>query len=382
MQSLSSASLGEADFGALLELEISCAIGRFGVAADRLSRFPFVANLLRQLRETSYAANDISRVEAVNDVDDSLILRYHMILDRGPTPRKKPHIRLRKIGLEFTVSRAIHELARGINAVDMYNILETSPPLPLQMCFDDLISRFFSHLTGCFPALFGAHSTPLQKNAQFLSSSLDSMLRIMGASADGKRKGKADLAYKRLVDNVISRRGTHSGEAYTRTLDGSSGDSGSAIKNTIADATDWDRDDLARSVTRRMYCVRMKLLPQAKLQGAPVAMPGTEEIAEAHDSTPETTVEDLIFIGTTGFCDSLDADNRSREADAEIAHSPLSSPAESILEIDSPPTSPPPFNSQEPMDTKLLTEPVHSSMGRLGGRQAQDEILEFSDDGW
>ncbi|KAG8680955.1 hypothetical protein FRC08_015944 [Ceratobasidium sp. 394] len=51
MQNLSLTSLREADFGTQLELEISCAIGRFRVASDRLARFPFVSNLLTQLRE-------------------------------------------------------------------------------------------------------------------------------------------------------------------------------------------------------------------------------------------------------------------------------------------------------------------------------------------
>ncbi|KAG8704728.1 hypothetical protein FRC08_002070 [Ceratobasidium sp. 394] len=306
-----------------------------------------------------------------------------MILDHGPTPRKKPYICLQKISLELTISRAIHELARGINALDVYDILETSPPLPLQMCLDDLIGQLFCHLTESFPALFGAHSTPLQKNAQFLSSSLDSMLRIMNASADGKRKAKADQAYKRLVDNARSRSGIPSGEAYLRALDESRGDSGSTIKNATA-AVGCDRDDLARSLTRRMYCVRMKLLPRAKRQGTPVALPDAEEIAETYDSAPETTAEEHAFIESTEFCDSLDADNRSREDDTEIASSPLriSSPAESILEMDSPPTSPlsSPFNTQEPMDTELLTGSACSCLDRVEQGQAQDEILEFSDD--
>jgi hypothetical protein len=92
-------------------------------------------------------------------------------------------------------------------------MIETDPPLPLQMCFEDLSGQLLRHLTRlvyirdfpcvmisffdrCYPALFGAHSTPLQKNGQFLSSSLDSMLRIMNASADGKRKQAADIAYQ------------------------------------------------------------------------------------------------------------------------------------------------------------------------------------------
>ncbi|KAG9126996.1 hypothetical protein FRC07_001076 [Ceratobasidium sp. 392] len=383
IHNLSFASIREADFSALLELEISCVIGHFRVAADRLSRFPFVSDVLKQLRETSHAAGSISRVEGVDDVDDSLIL-YHMILEHGSTPRKKPNICLRKIAVELTVSRAIHDLARGINALDMYGMLETNPPLPLQMCFDNLIEQLFSHLTEYFPALFGAHSTPLQKNAQFLSSSIDSMLRIMDASANAKRKEKAGLAYQRLVDNARSRRGIASERVYARALDGSCGDSGSAIKNTIAPTVDWDREDLVRSVTRQMYCARMKLLPQVKRQGTPVAVPGTEEVvAEAHDNTPEATTEDHALIENTEFCDGLDVNGRFCRNDREMNSSRPSSPAESILEMDSPPTSPsiPPFNIQEPVDTKLLTRSVCSSFNRVNETQALDDILEFSDDG-
>ncbi|KAG8712427.1 hypothetical protein FRC09_019893 [Ceratobasidium sp. 395] len=147
----------------------------------------------------------------------------------------------------------------------------------------------------------------------------------------------------------------------------------------MAPTADWDREDLARSVTRQMYCVRMKLHPQVKRRGTPVAVPDTEEVAEAHDNTTETTAEDHVIIENTEFCDGLDVYSRLRREDEEITCSRPSSPAESILEIDSPPTSPfiSPLDIQEPASPKLPTGLVCSSLVRMDERQAQDEILEF-----
>ncbi|QRV74095.1 pirin domain-containing protein [Ceratobasidium sp. AG-Ba] len=283
-----------------------------------------------------------------------------MILDHG---RSQPYVCLQKTFLEFTISRAIQELARGINALDMYNMLEANPPLPLQMCFDDLNSQLCCHLTESFPALFGAHATSLQKNTSFLSSGLDSMFRIIGTSADGKRRRQADLARQHIEHHAGLQHGIHSGRVGARALKGSDTNSGSNIKSALPPAARWDRDDLARRVVRRMYYAHLKILPQEKR--IPVIAPETEEVIQTPGIMADTTVDGHAFIDGMEFPHGLDVDEESPYgSNEEIVVSQSWNSIESALETESPFSS---YGSQEPLDAK-------------GVGFSSTEILDFDND--
>ncbi|KAF8606064.1 hypothetical protein BDV93DRAFT_605057 [Ceratobasidium sp. AG-I] len=337
------------EFGSELDISLACAIEGTTVPCRHLRTFPFVSDIVTALRETCYDAENNSSDDYTDDVVDDSVLRHRFNFE-GPRTKVDRRLCLRKLDLVFCLPSAISDLAPGVNAPNMYTMLNVRPPLPLQICFDDIVAQLLSHMARSYPRLFGQHSTPLQRNAQFITSSLDSMLRIMGNSSNKQIKTMVGRTYQGMLSNAQSveeSQGVFSAAAYAS--GGGAVLSGSTIEDPAANIH-WTSEDVARNLTQRMYSTRMKIEPQEEQKRGKAHSSDIGEDLGIHEDLPETTVEEPIeedYFGEDPIV-GYGSDEDYRMAD----NSSLSSPAPSILDMDSPPTSP----SWNPIDLKLSAD--------------------------
>jgi hypothetical protein len=126
----------------------------------------------------------------------------------------------------------------------------------------------------------------------------------------------------------------------------------------------------------RMWTYRLNKTVQREVSGK---TSDTEEVVETHETTPKTAPEDGM-IGSTEFCDISSVDGLDEDA-MEPASNRVTSPAKSILEMDSPPTSPHllPTNIQEVANVKPGIESEYPGLDE-GENRIRHEILDFEED--
>ncbi|QRW17096.1 hypothetical protein RhiXN_05098 [Rhizoctonia solani] len=203
------------------------------------------------------------------------------------TVRKPPWHRDVAYDLELTLSLSgrIHEFAQGLHAFNLHSVLQ-NPSLPLQLCFDDLLSQLTAHLTFCYPSWFGGHAKTLRKNTEYLDSILTSLSRIFDRSADYGLKQQAKSHQLRLLENVRSRL-QNQAELSNST--------GSSIEDPVAVAEE-STNGLAHSINQDMCCIWLRLQPSEKQGNLSTLVPDTDEL-EIHEDLSEFPIEDENSCG-------------------------------------------------------------------------------------
>ncbi|CEL61832.1 hypothetical protein RSOLAG1IB_04582 [Rhizoctonia solani AG-1 IB] len=199
--------------GADLRIELMCLLGGAPVPPARVQTFSFISTISANLREATCGAAGLHHAE-IHGESDRILRRFIVLRHDSETP-VTPRCCLQSLELTFSLPGRIHEFAQGLNAFDLYSVLE-SPPLPLQLCFDDLLAQLSAHLTFCYPSLFGEHTKALRENTDYLSSILTSLSRIFSRSTNDGVKQQAKS--HQLVLVVLYQDGYHrSRNSHTET---------------------------------------------------------------------------------------------------------------------------------------------------------------------
>ncbi|CAE6481934.1 unnamed protein product [Rhizoctonia solani] len=339
IQSPSLGLLRAMKLGPDLRIELMCLLEDASVPPIRVRAFPFVSALLASLQEATWGAAGLYQTGEHEKSDE--VLRHFIALRHDSETSEAPRLCLRSLELTLSLPGRIHEFAQGLHAFDLYSVLE-SPPLPLQLCFDDLRSQLLAHLAFCYPSLIGEHAKALRKNTEYLNSILTSLSRIFDRSANDSLKRQARLHQLRLIANARSRLQNQAG-----VLDST----GASIEGAIA-SNEGGTAGLARSINQDICCVWLQLqspviflchsqqpriltvCPKQEKQGnISMLVQDTDEL-EIHEDLPEPAPEDEDSRGDT----IIDIDSDGEFNVPWEYHLP--SPAPSILDTNSPPTSP------------------------------------------
>ncbi|GAB1518275.1 hypothetical protein RhiTH_001334 [Rhizoctonia solani] len=202
LQSPSLSLLRAMSLGADLGIELTCLFEGAIVPSARVQTFSLIPTILTTLRESTRGAVSLHQADSRGEGDE--VLRYFIMLQHGSETSVAPRRCLRSLELTLSLSGRIHEFAQGLHAFNLHSVLQ-NPSLPLQLCFDDLLSQLTAHLTFCYPSWFGEHAKTLRKNTEYLDSILTSLSRIFDRSADYGLKQQAKSHQLRLLENVRSR---------------------------------------------------------------------------------------------------------------------------------------------------------------------------------
>ncbi|CAE6519351.1 unnamed protein product [Rhizoctonia solani] len=306
--------------GADLRIELTCILEGAAIPPIRVNAFPFISAILKNLEDATCGAASMYRVDE-HDKSDEILQHFIVLRHESGTP-VTPHLCLRSLELTLSLPGRIHEFAQGLHVFNLYSVLE-SPPLPLQLCFDDLRSQFVAHLTFCYPSLFGEHAKNIRKNTEYLNSILTSLSRIFDRSANDGMKRQAQLHQSRLLSNVRSRL-----QNQAELLDST----GASIEEAIA-RTDERTDGLAHSINQDICCVWLQLQPSEKQGNPSVPAQDTDEL-EIHEDLPEPALEDEDPHGDP----IIDMDSDGDLSVPWDYRSPCST--QSILDTDTSPGSP------------------------------------------
>ncbi|CAE6425894.1 unnamed protein product [Rhizoctonia solani] len=306
--------------GTDMRIELMCLLDGAPVPSARVQTFSFISAILTKIREATCGAESLHQTNAHGESGG--ILRHFIVLRHDSETSVEPRHCLQSLELTLSLPRRIHEFAQGLHAFDLYSVLE-NPPLPLQLCFDDLLSQLIVHLNFCYPSLFGEHAKTLRKNTVYLNSILTSLSRIFDRSASDSLKQQAKSHQLRLLKNVRSRL-----QNLAEVLDST----GASIEDPIV-AVEESANALAHSINQDMCCVWLRLQPSEKRGNLSIPVRDTDEL-EIHEDLPEPPLEDEDSRGDP----MIDTDS-----DGEF-NMPWrccsASPAQSILDTDSLPTSP------------------------------------------
>ncbi|KAF8757781.1 hypothetical protein RHS01_03275 [Rhizoctonia solani] len=252
--------------GADLGIELTCLFEGAIVPSARVQTFSLIPTILTTLREvgacphsaastsvyahTKSTRGAVSLHQADSRGEGDEVLRYFIMLQHGSETSVAPRRCLRYLELTLSLSGRIHEFAQGLHAFNLHSVLQ-NPSLPLQLCFDDLLSQLTAHLTFCYPSWFGEHAKTLRKNTEYLDSILTSLSRIFDRSADYGLKQQAKSHQLRLLENVRSRL-QNQAELSNST--------GSSIEDPVAVAEE-STNGLAHSINQDMCCIWLRLQP-------------------------------------------------------------------------------------------------------------------------
>ncbi|CAE6454724.1 unnamed protein product [Rhizoctonia solani] len=301
--------------GADLRIELICLLEGAFIPPVHIQTFPFMSAILTSLQEATCGATGLCRMDKHEKSDE--VLRHFIVLQRDSETSVAPRLRLRSLELSISLPGRIHEFTKGLYAADPYSVLE-SPPLPLQLCFDDLCSQLLAHLTFYYPSLFGEYAKTLCKNTKYLDSILTSLSRIFDRSTNGDLKRQAQLHKLSLLDNVRSRL-----QNQVEVLDSTSREV----------AAEGGTNDLAQSINQDICCIWLRLDSSEKQGNLSVPVRDTDEL-EIHEDLPEPALEDEDSRGDP----IIDTDS---DGDLNVPWWYRSSCSpQSILDRDTLPTSP------------------------------------------
>ncbi|CAE6538016.1 unnamed protein product [Rhizoctonia solani] len=176
--------------GTDLRIELTCMLEGVPIPPIRVKSFPFISAILTGLQEATFSATSMYWMDEHDKSDE--MLRHFIVLRHESGTSVTPRLCMRSLELTLSLPERIHEFAQGLHALHLYSVLE-SPPLPLQLCFDNLRSQLLAHLTSYYPSLFGEYAKTLHKNTEYLNSILTSLSRIFDRSANDSLKQQAQL---------------------------------------------------------------------------------------------------------------------------------------------------------------------------------------------
>ncbi|CUA78149.1 hypothetical protein RSOLAG22IIIB_02767 [Rhizoctonia solani] len=302
--------------GTDLRIELTCMLEGVPIPPIRVKSFPFISAILTGLQEATFSATSMYWMDEHDKSDE--MLRHFIVLRHESGTSVTPRLCMRSLELTLSLPERIHEFAQGLHVLE-------SPPLPLQLCFDNLRSQLLAHLTSYYPSLFGEYAKTLHKNTEYLNSILTSLSRIFDRSANDSLKQQAQLHKSRLLDNVRSRLQNQAGGLGSTRI---------SIEEAIA-RTEERTDGLAHSINQDICCVWLQLQPPEKQENITESVPvrDTDEL-EIHEDLPEPALEDGSSCGDP----IIDTDSDEGLNVPWGYRSPCW--AQTILDTDTPPQSP------------------------------------------